>query len=291
VLLIPSFAVERTQELLVDLHALMEAGALPRIPIYIDSPLATRASAVFERHAKHLDEGAALKQAFHAHNVRFTESPEQSRAIDGARVFSVVIAASGMCEAGRIRHHLKTWLWRDEATVLLVGYQAQGTLGRILQDGASRVRIQGEDIEVRARIKSLDVYSGHADARELVAWITARLPISGNLFLVHGEQPAIAGLMARLSETPLRGRLVAPALDDAYELTSNGAQPVETDRPRRIAPEQVGHPDWHNALSELLLDVNDVVRQAADERARGVVIRRLRRALEELRNTERGDPN
>jgi len=164
-LIIPSFAVERTQELLVDIAGLMESGAVPQAPIFIDSPLATKATAVFETHAHALENGDALVRALHAHHVHFTESVEQSKAIGRFRGFHIVIAASGMCEAGRIRHHLKNWLWRDEGTVLLVGFQAQGTLGRILHDGATRVRIQGEEIQVRAQIRSLDVYSGHADPR------------------------------------------------------------------------------------------------------------------------------
>ena len=104
-----------------------------------------------------------------------------------------------MCDAGRIRYRLKNWLWRDEATVLLVGYQAQGTLGRILQDGAAAVRIQGEDITVRARIRTIDLYSGHADGPELAAWLKERLPIRNQVFLVHGEAPAMDGLRARLA--------------------------------------------------------------------------------------------
>ena len=112
VLLIPSFAVERTQELLVDLVGLMEAGEIPNIPIFIDSPLATKASAIFERHAGEIEDGEALRRALKSPWVRFTESVEQSKAIDRIHSFYIVIAASGMCEAGRIRHHLKAWLWR-----------------------------------------------------------------------------------------------------------------------------------------------------------------------------------
>jgi metallo-beta-lactamase family protein len=157
--------------LISDLVQLMSEGKLPTIPIYVDSPLATKASRVFANHAAELDRGDELVRALHARNVRFTETVEQSKALDRLRDFHIVIAASGMCEAGRIRYRLKNWLWRDEATVLLVGYQAQGTLGRILQDGAAAVRIQGEEFKVRARIRSIDLYSGHADAPELVDWM------------------------------------------------------------------------------------------------------------------------
>jgi metallo-beta-lactamase family protein len=279
-LLIPSFAVERTQELLVDLVGLMEAGEIPACHIFIDSPLATKASAIFARHARDLDEGAALARALHSHHVHFSETVEQSKALDRLRDFHIVIAASGMSEAGRIRHRLKNWLWREEGTILLVGFQAQGTLGRILLDGASAVRIQGEDIKVRARIRSLDLYSGHADAEELTAWVKERLPIGRNVFLVHGEPAAVEGLQGRLSMLLPADHIIAPALDAAYELTGSGAQIVEAEHPRRVSEATVGHLDWLNDLSKLMLDINEAVDQAADERARGVILRRLRRALE-----------
>jgi metallo-beta-lactamase family protein len=280
-LLIPSFAVERTQELLVDLSTLIEEGEIPTVPVFIDSPLAMRACAVFEAHSHELDEGASLMRALHARNIRFTESVEQSKAIDRIRSFYIVIAASGMCEAGRIRHHLKAWLWREEATVLLVGFQAQGTLGRILQDGASRVRIQGEEIQVRARIRSLDLYSGHADSTELVAWMEDRLPVTGGVFLVHGEDEAIEGLRKRLARLMPEDRLIVPRLDEAFELHPDKASAVRSGKARRVEPAFVGHADWNNDLSKLLLEINEVVDRAADERAKGVIIRRLRRALAE----------
>jgi metallo-beta-lactamase family protein len=280
-MLIPSFAVERTQELLVDLVGLMEAGEVPYTQIFIDSPLATRASAVFESHAREGENGEALRRALSSQHVRFTESVEQSKAISRIGGFHIVIAASGMCEAGRIRHHLKDWLWRENGTVLLVGYQAQGTLGRILQDGARRVRIQGEEIDVRARIRSLDLYSGHADAPELAAWVEGRLPIRKALFLVHGEEPAILAMKGRVSSLVGADRILTPGLDAAFDLAGEGARVLDAGRPSRIAPERVGQLDWHNDLSRLLLDIGDAVRGAADERARQVVIRRVRRALDQ----------
>jgi metallo-beta-lactamase family protein len=280
-LLIPSFAVERTQELLIDLVTLMDRGELPKIPIVIDSPLATKASAIFQRHAAELEEGATLVRALQSHHVRFTESVEQSKALDRLHDFHIVIGASGMCEAGRIRFRLKNWLWREEATVLMVGFQAEGTLGRVLLDGASVVRIKGEEIKVRARIRSLDLYSGHADGPELAMWVKGRLPIAREVFLVHGETPAIAGLKQRLSTFLPEVRILVPRLDDDFELTPSGAQAVQPEQPRRMAPERVGRLDWHNDLSRLLLDINEAVGREADERGRAVVIRRLRKALEE----------
>jgi metallo-beta-lactamase family protein len=185
-----------------------------------------------------------------------------------------------MCEAGRIRHRLKNWLWRDEATVLLVGFQAEGTLGRILQDGARSVRIQGESYDVRARIRTLDLYSGHADATELVGWVRARLPIRCDLFLVHGEEPAMEALAGRLSPVVDPGRIVRPVLDESFELTRAGARRVAEAPAARIRPEQVARLDWHNDISRLFLDINEALAGAADERARDALIRRLHRALD-----------
>mgnify|MGYP003341930935 CR=1 FL=1 len=166
-LIVPAFAVERTQELIVDLVELMNRREVPQAPIYINSPLAIHATEVFVRHADDLEEGIDLPRLMRSPLLHFTETAEASRAIAEVDGFHVILAASGMCDAGRIRHHLKQWLWNPAATVLLTGFQAVGTLGRILSDGANRVRIQGEEILVRARIRRIDDYSGHADAPEL----------------------------------------------------------------------------------------------------------------------------
>lgn len=279
-LIVPSFAVERTQEFLVDLVSLVESGELPQSPIFIDSPLATKASSVFEAHAAELENGVALVRALNAPYVRFTEGVEQSKAISRIRGFHIVIAASGMCEAGKIRHHLKAWLWRSEATVLIIGYQAQGTLGRILQDGAEHVRIQGEDIQVKARIRSLDLYSGHADANELCEWVKARLPLTQKLFVVHGEEQARSGLQAKLGDIVPVSQVILPQLDDVYDLGPFGARLLGREKPRRLDVERVGRLDWHNDMSRLILDINDAVAQAPDEKSRSLLIRRLRRALD-----------
>ncbi|MBB6303758.1 MBL fold metallo-hydrolase [Rhizobium leucaenae] len=281
-LLIPSFAVERTQELLADLYALMETGKLPRSPIIIDSPLASRATAIFKRHAPSLANGELLQKALNSQNIRFTESAEQSRAIDLIHGFHIVIAASGMCEAGRIRHRLKNWLWRDEGTVLLVGFQAEGTLGRILQDGARTVKIQGEEIVVRAAIRSLEAYSGHADATELVDWIAEREPIRSGLFLVHGEPAAIDQLKSRLSRRAPVPAIFTPTLDSEFRLTKFGAVELGPPTPLpRLSAGEVGHRDWHNDYQSFILELEEKLGQAADQKGRAVILRRIKRALQD----------
>jgi metallo-beta-lactamase family protein len=281
-LLIPAFAVERTRELIVDLVDLMERGEIPAAPIFLDSPLAIHATEVFRQNASSLDQTVDVSRLLNSPHLKFTETVAESKAIMRLSGFHIIIAASGMCDAGRIRHHLKHWLWNAHATVLLTGFQANGTLGRFLQNGAKAVRIQGEEIRVAARIRMIDEYSGHADGAGMAHWIAARRPIARGLFLVHGEENAIAGLAERVTERILpAAKIYQPVLDDVYELSTPEPRVLDVDHRRRLAPEAVTRLDWHNEMSELMLDINDRVAAAADDRARGVIIRRLRRALQE----------
>lgn len=280
-LLIPAFAVERTQELIVDLVDLMERGNVPAAPIFLDSPLAIRATEVFRQYASALNAEIDVRRVLNSPHLHFTETVDESKSIAKFTGFHIVVAGSGMCDAGRIRHHLKRWLWHANATVLLAGFQAQGTLGRFLVDGLKAVRIQGDPIKVAARIVSFDEYSGHADGPELSRWIAERRPIRRGVFLTHGEEPAMSGLAGRIAERVIpAAQIFQPVLDDVYELTT--AMPTQLDGARRVrlAPEAVVALDWHNDMSRLILDINARVEAAADDRARGVIVRRLRRALD-----------
>jgi len=280
-MIIPAFAVERTQELIADLVDLMERGQVPAATIFLDSPLAIRATEVFRQHASSLGGDIDLNRLLSSPHLRFTESVDESKSIEKLSGFHIIIAASGMCDAGRIRHHLKHWLWRDNATVLLVGFQAQGTLGRFLADGVKAVRIQGDVIKVAARIRRIDDYSGHADGPELARWIAARRPIHRGVFLVHGEEAALSGLSDRIAERTIpEAHIFRPVLDDIYELTTAAPTPIDVKQRRRLKPEVVVALDWHNDMSKLILDINDHIDAAADDRAREVIIRRLKRALD-----------
>ncbi|MGE0004478.1 MAG: MBL fold metallo-hydrolase [Parvibaculaceae bacterium] len=282
--LIPSFAVERTQEILVDLIALMDSGVVPYAPVFIDSPLALKATDIFAHHAKSLQNGDALLRALKSPYVKTTETADESKAINRFSGFHVIVAASGMCEAGRIRHHLKNNLFKSNATVLLVGFQAAGTLGRLLEEGVRSVKIHGEEVRVKAAIRRFEDYSGHADGPELLQWLRERLPIAKAVFLTHGEeqaQLALAGAMA--GEIIAAERIERPRLDDVYDVAGDVPVRREAESRPRISLEKMARPDWHNELAELVLDINDEVGKAADEKARAVIIRRLKRALEETK--------
>jgi metallo-beta-lactamase family protein len=267
--LIPAFAVERSQEMLADILTLMEEGQVPRGEVFLDSPLAIEATEVFLQRGWNRDTGTNPFEDLRAgERLKFMRSAAQSDTLERLRGWHIVMAASGMCDAGRVRKHLKRLLWRRDATVLLSGYQASGTLGRILQSGAAQVSIQGEPIQVRARIRSLDCYSAHADATGLVAWAKARTPVAGEVFILHGEPSARTGLRERLAAAGLAvDRIAAPEMDDGFILTRTSAAPA-TRVARRIAAEAVVAPDWHNVRARFLLELDERLRATPDDAAR-----------------------
>lgn len=290
VLLIPSFAVERTQEVVTDLVALMDAGTVPKANIFIDSPLANKASAVFRKYAKDLENGDALFKAFSSPLVRATETVEDSKAINRFTGFHIVISASGMAEAGRIRHHLKNHLWQKSTTVLLVGYQAAGTLGQILESGAEMVKIMGEDIRVQATIRRIEDYSGHADGPELVQWVKERLPIGHSIFLTHGEEEPQLALAKNLSALMSEDCIFRPSLDDVFDVGGDKCALLISHTAPRIDPAKVAQPDWNNDSANLHLDIDEELRKAPDDKARSALLRRLKRALAGDQPPPQNDP-
>lgn len=282
ILLLPLFAVERTQELIADLTRLQQEGRIPQTPLFLDSPLAIRITKVFNAHAGELEELAAQPSLIDNVNLRYSETKDESKAIDRIAGGAIILAASGMCEAGRIRFHLKRRLWSDKTTVLLAGYQAPGTLGRLLAEGVKAVTIQGEEITVNATIRQTDLYSGHADSEELTQWIKARRPIGEALFLTHGEDEAMSKLRDELRAAGMADLTVAsPALDEEFALASGGALRRRESK-RRLPPEaEAWRADWHNDLAQFNLDVRARLEKLADEKSRAVFMRRLRRALED----------
>jgi len=278
--LIPSFAVERTQEVLYALVKSIRLGDIPPAPIFIDSPLAIRITEVFRKSVDALHDVEDARGIFENPYVRYVETVEESRRLDRITGGAIIMAASGMCEAGRIRHHLEHHLWREDATVIFVGYQAPGTLGRIILDGAARVRIHGQEIRVRARIRNLESFSAHADRGELLAWARARLPVHGSLFLVHGEPQAVDALAAALPDIGFdAARIVRPQLDDRFRL--DPARPPEPQQAiRRLDPVQVrAGEDWHNRYARLVLEISERLRALPSDALRERLLDELERAL------------
>ena len=245
-LVIPVFALERTQELLLDMASLINAGRLAHPQVFIDSPLATRATEVFAKHVSQLEDMGS-GEVFHHPSFHYVSSTMESMRLNNLSG-AIIMAASGMCEAGRIRHHLRENLPRRESTILFVGFQAAGTLGRTILDGASRVRIWGRDIAVRAQIRRIDTYSAHADQDDIVRWIDARRPIEGSLFLTHGESGAIENLRRLMQSKDAAQSVVAPLLGETYALPARApATRIKTGSPE--LQQAVGR-DWQNDYAE-----------------------------------------
>lgn len=211
--IIPAFAVERTQEVLYCLHMLNSQGKLPGdMPVFVDSPLAIRATEIFERNRELFDEHAKTllnsgDNPFSLPNLRYTLSSAESRAINEVSGPAIVISASGMCNAGRIKHHLKHNIWKPGASVVFVGYQAVGTPGRKLVEQAKKITLFGEDMDVKARIFTINGFSGHAGQSQLLDWLAPLAGDGAQVVLVHGEntaQTTLAGLIReRFGLTPL----------------------------------------------------------------------------------------
>lgn len=219
-LLIPAFALGRTQDILYSLRVLQDEGRIPSLNIYIDSPLATKATEVFQKHARVFDYETRTmirdgRSPFEAPNVHYTESVQESMRLNSVSGGLVIISASGMADAGRIKHHLKHNLWRKPAGVLFVGYQAQGTLGRRLQDGAKEVRIHGEMVRVAASIETIPGFSAHADQGALLHWLR-RFRHIGRVFVTHGEKESCHGF-AELVRGELGVPVVVPKLDESFD--------------------------------------------------------------------------
>ncbi|MEQ1783411.1 MAG: MBL fold metallo-hydrolase, partial [Hyphomonadaceae bacterium] len=205
----------------------------------------------------------------------------ESRELERQRGWHVIIAASGMCDAGRVRGHLRRLLPREDATILIVGYQAVGTLGRLLLEGRRDVRIQGDEISVRARIRAIDVYSGHADANGLLKWIDARTPISGSLFLTHGEPENLSGLQSRLLAGGFAADQVTIAeLDQSYQLQRKSRAAKEPTISARASSAALSQLDWHNARVVFLSTLRQKLDDAPDDKSRETLLKHLAETLD-----------
>ena len=274
-LLIPVFALERTQELLLDIASLINAGRLHHPRVFIDSPLASRATEVFASHARELEDlgnGEVFRHpAFH-----FVGSVEESMSLNQT-TGAIILAASGMCEAGRIRHHLRHNLGNRRSTVLFVGFQASGSLGRTILDGAQRVRMSGQDIAVRAQIRRIDSYSAHADQSDLMRWIEARMPIAGSLFLSHGEAGSIEALRRLAQSKQAAASIVVPQIGETYALPKAG-QARRTRTGRAELQEAVGR-DWQNDYADFATRLKRELHEIESASARREALARMEAVL------------
>lgn len=224
--IIPSFAVGRTQEILYEINKYYSDDnikeELSKIPVYVDSPLAINATKIFETQHQYYDEEALsylLKgdNPLVFDNLHFCETSEESQALNEDMQPKIIISASGMCEVGRIKHHLKHNLYRPECTVLFVGYQAEGTLGKKIMSGEKLVKIFGEEIAVNAEIKYLDAFSGHADRDGLLNWIAAMNKKPEQIFIVHGEIDA-QKVLREYIEQGFKIHSTIPAYQEQYDM-------------------------------------------------------------------------
>lgn len=212
-IVIPTFAIERAQELLYYLNSLLLADKIPHILVFVDSPMAINVTEVFEKYVEYFDKETQQlikqgKSPFDFPLLKLTRTTHESKAINYIKGSSIIMAGSGMCTGGRIKHHLVTNITREESTILFVGYQAKGTLGREIVEGAKRVRILGKHYPVKARVEQINGFSAHADRDELFSWIE-KIKNVKNVFLIHGEEEAIQDFSSFLKER-LKSEIYAP---------------------------------------------------------------------------------
>ncbi len=269
---IPAFAVGRTQELIFELNRFYEQtsedykNALDKVMVYIDSPMATTATEVFRKNAQVFDEETKnyiLKgdDPLDFRNLVFTRSTQESQALNFDSSPKIIISASGMCEAGRIRHHLKHNLWHENNSVIFVGYQGEGTLGRTLVEGNKEITLFGEDIHVQAEIYNLEGFSGHADQNGLLAWLSGFENQPGQVFLVHGEEDSKKDFAALVKErlgyepTPIFG-------NSEFEIDAEGMSVVNMEEATTTAAADEDVQKVRNKIVEIQEELSKVLANA-----------------------------
>ncbi len=278
---IPSFAVGRTQELIYEFNRFYEDNReydddLDNVVVYVDSPMATTATEVFRRNSQVFDDETREyilrgDNPLDFKNLKFTRSTDESRALNFIKEPKVIISASGMCEAGRIRHHLKHNLWDARNSIVFVGYQAQGTLGRTLTDGAKKVTLFGEEIQVNAEIHSLEGFSGHADQDGLLTWISSFRQQPKQTFLVHGEDDSKKDF-AKLVKDKLGYDPVVVLGNSEFELDMESSTLLNFDEANKKAVEydeiqavRSKISDIHNDMEHILYNADLAMAEDIDE--------------------------
>ena len=294
---IPSFAVGRTQEILYEINNLKdvkhdeeferEYKTLMRTPVYVDSPLAISATEVFQENMDLFDDETQkiIKSGdnpLEFPGLKFTRTADESKELNEKNESSIIISASGMCEVGRIKHHLKHNLWNPNSTILFVGYQAPGTLGRKIVDGAKQVKIFGEDIAVNARIEYIEGYSGHADQEWLLNFVYSFINKPKHIFLVHGEPEGQVVLKDKIEETT-EISVTIPDFGEKYELSDeiNVIDKVKARKASEYTRLQVI--ERMKTLQEELKDMEEIVKEEMlTESAKDEEIENLNEKMKEL---------
>lgn len=295
--IIPCFAVERSQELLHDIGWLLDNNKIPKCTVFLDSPLATKVTKVFIKHADQLDDiEVDAKTLFRHKDLKLVEDVEDSKNIAKIKSGAIIISASGMADAGRVQHHLKNNIYDKNSTILFVGYQAPGTLGHVISNGKKDVRIHGKMFKVRAHIAKLGNYSAHADQVELIDWVLERGPITGGLFLNHGDNDARKEMRRLLAQKGMTAsRIHMPKFDESFELTastpaskgraklgkvkSNGKLKIKGRTGGRI-PEAQLLTDWHNDFAAFMGDLTSKIESESDPVKRRKLIAKLQKTLD-----------
>ena len=219
-IMIPVFAIERTQEILYYIRGLMEDGTIPKIPVFLDSPMATRATEVFKKFDKYFNEEVQKNLEESGDVFSFSELTITSGRIDSIKINDIkkpciILAGSGMCTGGRIKHHLVNNIEDENNTVLFVGFQVKGTLGSLIKGGVKRINVVGRDVEVKAKIESIEGFSAHADRDGLLKWLGNFSP-KPNVFIIHGDEDQQIPLKKRLDEMGFKCTI--PGLEEKFEL-------------------------------------------------------------------------
>lgn len=273
---IPSFAVGRTQEILYELNKIKDSEddspeferkyrLLMNTPVYVDSPLAISATEVFKENMDLFDEETQKlirrgDNPLEFPGLKFTQTVEESKALNESNESAIIISASGMCEVGRIKHHLKHNIWNPKNTILFVGYQAPGTLGRKIVDGAKTVKIFGEEIAVNARVEYIEGYSGHADQAGLLHFVDSFVKKPNHIFLVHGEEESQKALRDKINEN-LDLPVSIPDYCESFDLT-NTVQATGNIRKRNLNEyKKLEVIDRMETLKEELVDMESIVKE------------------------------
>lgn len=220
VLMIPAFAIERTQEILFELNAMVEAKEIPPVSIFVDSPLAIKATRIFREYSEYLSHNVQELQTeddiFHFDGLHMTLTSRESKQINRHPAPKVIIAGSGMAQGGRIMHHIERYISHHASRYLIVGYQVEGSLGRRLLDGEKRIRVNGKELDVRAKVEAIGGYSAHADQPRLTEWVTA---IGGvkKIFLTHGEEDQAKAFQDHISDK-VSAEVIIPEVEQSFEL-------------------------------------------------------------------------